>query len=741
MDDTSSYQKIKQTSYRSQSPYKNKKVANVVDLNPYRTYDPLRILQLTNQMFEKNEGDDEKDRELIYKLINDSINIFTYDFEKYTLRRIDYHEYNKMYSKKLQHDLNSIHKLMNIARELVSRDRNIIKYLETSKIVQTNLFDEFDINLDKTQINDLVDKKGKDFEIKYVESKKTNKRKLKSSIEKKLFSILFGLLRMSMIFDFENVNEFNNFFKEMSFYLKQKGETNNMNSNQLKLFDFKEKYPNMEYQLENIKNKWGISKETVLKELTELFQEYLGVNIEENPEILNLINNFLKEDNFSQTFDEHLNIVKLIKSEKPEKIEELTKGSEYLKKVKGEVFTPLKGVVRTLQFLPDDVWTNPNLKWLDPSNGSGNFLYVIYEILMGNGEKYGFDTIGLKETIPDEEKRRKHIIENMLYGFELQLKNIIVSKLRLNPEGIYKDNIIHGDFFKLIENPEFQNKFDIIIGNPPYQYKDKSTVNTVRSLKGYKSLYDKFILLSIDKLLKDNGYLLFIIPSGWKTKHELIKFILNNGVIKKVETTNHTMFNIPIDILYFKKDTKDTSETIIHNYTSEISSEINLKETYGLFEYIPNYVDNIIIDIFSRMKKFYNENLYINLKTTSKKKRKDIKFDVGIVLRDNRDFKPMRIKDFKSENNFDGIERTWLIPLNNKEEETELITLIEKFDKELKIFSMLSKTSPQHRNRKTFEIIFNYLLFNKINSFSKKESEHLTFIYNRIISLKRKGNI
>ena len=37
----------------------------------------------------------------------------------------------------------------------------------------------------------------------------------------------------------------------------------------------------------------------------------------------------------------------------------------------GEVFTPINIVLETLK-LPS-CWTNPNLKWLDPACGIGNF--------------------------------------------------------------------------------------------------------------------------------------------------------------------------------------------------------------------------------------------------------------------------------------------------------------------------------------------------------------------------------
>ena len=52
------------------------------------------------------------------------------------------------------------------------------------------------------------------------------------------------------------------------------------------------------------------------------------------------------------------------------------------KKLFGEVFTPVELVCEMLDKLPKNVWKDPNLKWLDPANGIGNFPIVVYYKLM-----------------------------------------------------------------------------------------------------------------------------------------------------------------------------------------------------------------------------------------------------------------------------------------------------------------------------------------------------------------------
>ena len=79
----------------------------------------------------------------------------------------------------------------------------------------------------------------------------------------------------------------------------------------------------------------------------------------------------------------------------------------------GEVFTPPALIKQMLAQLPTSCWSNPDLKWLDPCCGSGNFLIHVYQRLIE----------GLEKAFPNKSKRSSHIIENMLYMVELNYKN------------------------------------------------------------------------------------------------------------------------------------------------------------------------------------------------------------------------------------------------------------------------------------------------------------------------------
>lgn len=82
-------------------------------------------------------------------------------------------------------------------------------------------------------------------------------------------------------------------------------------------------------------------------------------------------------------------------------------------KQSGEVFTPASLIHEMLDKLPPEIWFNPNLTWLEPAAGDGNFLVEIKARLLQAGH--------------DE----KHILDNMLFSIELIDDNHWVLQHRL----------------------------------------------------------------------------------------------------------------------------------------------------------------------------------------------------------------------------------------------------------------------------------------------------------------------
>jgi len=131
------------------------------------------------------------------------------------------------------------------------------------------------------------------------------------------------------------------------------------------------------------------------------------------------------------------------------------------KKKKGQYFTPDEVVDYIVQKSLNQVQNN-NIKILDPACGSGQFLISTFKHL-------------LKST----NLSKKEIVTNCISGFDIDPIAITIAKYNLHKiSGCAKNKInIHNldylffDDLNLSNNNFLQQKYDLIIGNPPWRSK------------------------------------------------------------------------------------------------------------------------------------------------------------------------------------------------------------------------------------------------------------------------------
>lgn len=215
-----------------------------------------------------------------------------------------------------------------------------------------------------------------------------------------------------------------------------------------------------------------------------------------------------------------------------------------LNKEKGIVYTPeeislfiIKGALKA-----EDVISDPNIKVLDPACGCGNFIIPCFEYLKEIFIE-NLHSINEKNHMNlKEEDITKHIIDNNLYGFDIDEDALRVLTLDLFTISGYitSRNFKNKDF--LLDS--IDTEFNVIIGNPPYvghKAVDKEYSKLIK--EKYKGIYkDKgdisycFFKSALGKL-RDKGKLAFITsryfiesPSG----EELRKILLEKTTLYKI---------------------------------------------------------------------------------------------------------------------------------------------------------------------------------------------------------------
>jgi len=213
------------------------------------------------------------------------------------------------------------------------------------------------------------------------------------------------------------------------------------------------------------------------KDLIRLIKKIVQENYDENSNVYNICIQF--KMGLQSLIDRPKELLELIN--------ECLKPKQVEKKKYGEVFTPMKLVNEMLDQLPKEIWTNEKYKWFDPAAGMGIFPIAVYLRLMET----------LKDKIPNELKRKRHILENMLFMSELNKKNCYIIEQIFNINKKYKLNLHNGDTLQMDTKKEWNiSKFDVVMGNPPYQ--DGSG----NKGKGH-TLWTQFVKKSFDDFFKN----------------------------------------------------------------------------------------------------------------------------------------------------------------------------------------------------------------------------------------------
>jgi type I restriction-modification system DNA methylase subunit len=361
-------------------------------------------------------------------------------------------------------------------------------------------------------------------------------------------------------------------------------------------------------------DQWEIESKTLSKIVSGLYIEENGYKYDFN---------VITADVLGGMYEQYLSYVQNEKTDSTHKSK---------RKAQGIYYTP-KYIVdflldESLEKLIYEARKEKSLKILDPACGSGSFLIAAYDRLLeaqnNSSQASLYDSF--------------EILQNSLYGVDIDDQAVEVAQLNLLLKALVEktllptlqQNVQHGNSLIYGEAVELQdifgqnvydNKpfnfaqempavfasggFDLIIGNPPYVFaRGGSFENSVKDF--YKDHYQvaqyqlNTYALFIERafqLLKDDGYLAFIVPNTWLTIQSysgLRKFLLENSKTLKIINIYDKVFsaaNVDTCLLIAKKG--KSCEITLGEF---INGSVQILGNYSHLDFpAPDYLINIAL--------------------------------------------------------------------------------------------------------------------------------------------------
>lgn len=261
------------------------------------------------------------------------------------------------------------------------------------------------------------------------------------------------------------------------------------------------------------------------------------------------------------------------------------------------------------------------IKILDPACGSGAFLIAAFNYLWAEHERVYSEIKEVKSKTAqgelfDFDSISKTILENNLYGVDLNRESVEITKLALWLKTAAKNkklNSLHNNIKcgnSLIDDPavagdlafdwkkEFSSimkagGFDVVVGNPPYTYRNSIDDNyknyfskNFTASEGNFDLYKFFMEKTLS--LTNNGLISLIVPNTFLSATTYLKLrnlILTEADIEEIFDLGLEIFeNVVVESVIYKlnKNRKKENTTIIKIQRDRSKNILNYEEIYKI---------------------------------------------------------------------------------------------------------------------------------------------------------------
>ena len=551
-----------------------------VDMNIQRTY--LYLFNII-QKYRKNTKTEKTNAEILYHLFEHEIFIFNpQEINNGKLKTIEIKSYYKKVAEDIMKEIDETYLLENIICD--DDMRGIIK-LDFQKMKKSVIKDLEGENLDckkagrkHTEIDPPDDEKLKEDDENFKDDEKLKKDENEDDENFK---------------EDEKENLINQTFELCKQYLLPLLA---LISKSYKIHDFKEIFKNE--KTEKIIKDLLINK-IELNNYNKIIN-IMDIIIDKNEEIINTLREIYYQA-------------------KPEKLRDLIAKhfipTQEEKKGNAEIPTPVKLVDEMLDKIPLEFWKSPH-KVFEPCCGKGNFVLGIFDRFY----------IGLEEMYPNKDERCRVIMTDCIYYADLSALNVFITTeiLKCHIEFIPSfdgnnrllfdcdyDDLFNKDVGNTLELDIMEKwkleGFDAVIGNPPY---NKSKDGTLKGGYGGRSLWDLFVVKSLNIFVKENGYLVFIHPPSWRKPEHYLWKVLGKKQLLYLKTYSkkegNKIFGCSTLVDYYVlKNTNIYKETIIDGQDGK-SYSINLND----WNFLPSGSFDNIRQILGKNEVLYSRTIY-----------------------------------------------------------------------------------------------------------------------------------